>query len=162
MTTPPSFLKSNLRFVLPLALVISFFSGLGYTIKKIDQLTRDIAALKDLTLAKTTSPVTCSVVESKPFPEPIVPPAPPHITYQLLTSDHTMYGIYLTRCQTRKGFEGFQTDMVTLNQDPGSPQKISDARALNRIKAGQIWWFPPYCKKLSPLDDPLASSLAKK
>lgn len=161
MTTPPPSFRRNIVHLITPLFGLTLLVGLGYVLKKINQLSSDITQLRNVTVAATAHPVECLTVHEKPTPEPPKAIIPPHIPYQLLTSDRTMYGIYLTRCHTRKGFEGFQADMVVLNQGPASPQKIADARALGKIKAGQIWWFPPYCTKLQTTDA-AASTLAKK
>lgn len=123
--------------------------GIAFTIRQSTRLTRDVSEMKAALAAKVSAPVLCETVQAKAPPLPEKPKVPEHIAYQLLTTDRSMYAIYLARCKARlKGFEAFETDMTTLNQHPESPQKIANKSALARIKAGQTWWFPPYCKGL--------------
>jgi hypothetical protein len=123
--------------------------GIAFTIQQSAKLTRDVSEMKAALAARASAPVLCETVQAKAPPVPEKPKVPEHIAYQLLTTDKSMYAIYLARCKARlKGFEAFETDMTTLNQHPESPQKIPNKGALARIKAGQTWWFPPYCKGL--------------
>ena len=124
--------------------------GIGVMlVRKNDAMARDLQKLQVVWEIHTKKPVFCETLQTVLPPPPPTPVLPPHIPYKLLTTDRTMYAIYQNRCRTKKGFEGFQADMVALNSHPESPRKISDARALGKIKADQDWWFPPYCTGLT-------------
>lgn len=143
--------KHSIIFAAILSLTnAALLAGLVVSITRIERLSRTVATLNTIITAKVSTPVMCETVRAAaPAAAPEKPKPPEHIAYQLLTTDRSMYGIYQSRCKTRKGFEGFEIDMTALNQHPESPQKIADKRSLARIKAGQTWWFPTYCKGLA-------------
>lgn len=147
--------------------ILAFYSisqlaaiGIGVMlVRKNDVVAHDLQKLQTVWEAHNKKPVFCETLQTVLPPPPPTPVLPPHIPYKLQSTDRTMYAIYQNRCRTKNGFERFQFDMVALNSHSESPRKITDARALGKIKADQEWWFPPYC---TGLETGTSLSLAKK
>lgn len=134
------------------ALVVYFLFGVVRQTKLVAERVTNLVGTIEKNSQRVPPPICPAAVPNPPAP----PVLPVHINYTIVKGDHTMYALYRAHCMA-VGFEKFQADMLELNRHELSPRKIPDGRALARIKIGQEWWFPPYCKKfpvIAPLHQP--------